>query len=65
MTCTQALEARYKVVGHNPATGVSEAAFALGFNEAHRYWKSLHDQGLDVYVVACTKDLTVTTKHLN
>lgn len=50
MTCKEALQARYKVVGHDHTRGCGECAVSLSFSEALSYWSRLNARGFEVRV---------------
>ena len=55
MTCTEALKARYRVIGFGP-DGVSECQMAMKFAEALRYFDYLENRGFRVQVTAFVSD---------
>ena len=55
MTCSEALKARYKIVGFGNG-GVSEYQIAMKFSEALRYFAYLRNKGFKVQVTAFVSD---------
>ena len=50
MTCKEALNARYSVLG-TKSNGISEYAFSLNFFEAQRYFNSLVRRGFKAIAI--------------